>query len=248
MCTVTYIPRELGTFTLTHSRDESIKRVIASPPMKRMIGGVKHLFPVDPAGMGTWIGIAENGRAAGLLNGGKTGHTHAPPYKHSRGLIIPAYFNYSGFMEFYENYDFEGLEPFTLLAFEDGKIYEAVLDETGISFRELPADKPFIYSSSTLYSDKTRSNRNIRFLEWYFTGREIGRDAIFTLHKKFNFEDEADKSKVPPGHILRTVSITSVVHERESISMDYLDLVNDIRFVNQLALMPVTPVGPISLQ
>ena len=49
MCTVTYIPKENGDFILTQNRDEDIKRALATPPIERMINGVKHLFPVDPS-------------------------------------------------------------------------------------------------------------------------------------------------------------------------------------------------------
>lgn len=248
MCTVTYIPKEEGTFILTHSRDESIKRKIASPPIKRIINGMKHIFPIDPAGMGTWIGISENGRAAGLLNGGKKDHTHNPPYKHSRGLVIPEYFKFSGFMDFYENYAFDGLEPFTLLAFEDGTIYEAVLDEDGINYRTLPAEKPFIYSSTTLYTEKSRSARKMNFMEWYLLTRDVNQAEVLKMHNKFRFEDELDKSKVPGGHILRTVSITSVTHAANAMQMNYLDLVNDIGFRNELVINDVSREESLTLQ
>ena len=152
MCTVTYIPLGNSSFILTHNRDESVKRRIASPPVRSTINGMEHIFPVDPQGMGTWIGVSESGRVASLINGGKKAHSHAPPYRHSRGLVIPAYFRYSSFIEFFNDYDFKGLEPFTLLVFENGNIFETVLDEDQVQFRKIKPDKPFIYSSSTLYT------------------------------------------------------------------------------------------------
>jgi len=234
MCTVTYIPNDSGSFILTHNRDESIKRVIASPPLKKMIGGIKHIFPVDPQGMGTWIGASEQGRVASLLNGGHSGHKHNPPYKHSRGLIIPAYFKYPSFIDFYNDFDFTGLEPFTLLVFEGGQIFETILDESQVRYRELNPEKPFIYSSSTLYSENTRANRNIEFLEWYLLTENKNQKNILDFHKAHFFENEKDKSKVKGGHILKTVSITSISNSPDIVHFDYFDMVNDIHLWKSL--------------
>lgn len=238
MCTMTYIPQEEGKFILTHSRDESIRRGIASPPIKRMIGGIKHLFPVDPVGMGTWIGVSEYGRVAGLVNGAKKEHIHKPPYKHSRGRIILDFFTYPDFSGFIDNYSFDDLEPFTLIVFENGKIYEAILDGEGILKRELQPDKPFVYSSSSLYTEKSKHKRKVKFFNWYLQDMEKDQKSIFEFHKENLFDNEPDKSKVPGDHILKTVSITSVVNMTNEIDMNYLDLVNDIGFRNNLRLNP----------
>ena len=234
MCTVTYIPIEDDSFILTHNRDESIKRVIASPPMKKMIGGIQHIFPVDPKGMGTWIGASEQGRIACILNGGNEGHQHKPPYKHSRGLIIPEYFKYSSFIDFYNHFDFSGLEPFTLLIFEGGHIFETIMDEDQLQFRKLNSEKPFIYSSSTLYTQNTRADRNVDFLEWFFLTEDKNQRNILDFHKQHFFENEKDKTKVKGGHILKTVSITSITNSPELVKVDYFDMVNDIHFWNSI--------------
>ena len=93
MCTVTYIPLENGDFILTQNRDEDVKRPIATPPIDRTINGTKHLFPIDPQGKGTWIGISNTGRVASLLNGGTEPYKHQPPYRQSRGKVILDYIN-----------------------------------------------------------------------------------------------------------------------------------------------------------
>jgi hypothetical protein len=234
MCTVTYIPRGNSSFVLTHNRDESVKRRIASPPVSRMINGMSHLYPVDPEGKGTWVGISETGRVASLLNGGDQKHSHNPPYRHSRGLIIPEYFTYPSFIEFYYNFDFVGLEPFTLLVFEDGHIFETILNENGVKYRSLNPEKPFIYLSTPLYSRRSRDRKQDRFLEWYLANPAKGENDILEFHRENMFENETDKSQIPAGHILKTVSITSISHIPNDTEMFYLDLLNDINFRHSL--------------
>ena len=234
MCTVTYIPRDKGSFILTHNRDESVKRKIASPPVTRVINGMDHLYPVDPEGKGTWIGISETGRVASLLNGGDQKHTHNPPYRHSRGLIIPEYFNYPSFIEFFYSFNFNGLEPFTLLVFEDGHVFETILNENGVKYRSLNPEKPFILSSSPLYPERSRARKRDHFLEWYISNPVKQENDILEFHHQNIFEKEPDKSQIPAGHILKTVSITSISHIPYKTEMNYLDLVNDINFKHSL--------------
>lgn len=234
MCTVTYIPSNDNAFAITHNRDESITRLIASPPVRKIIGGVQHFYPVDMNSMGTWFGVSETGRVASLLNGGSKKHVHSPPYKHSRGSIIPDYFSYPAFLEFYRSYDFNGLEPFTLLIFEAGEIFELIVDEDRIEYRKINPDTPFIYSSSTLYPLESRLARRNRFQEWMKIGKETDQKSILEFHHDHIFEKETHKSKMIGGHILRTVSITSLLSTGSNLKLDYLDLLNDMQFSHSL--------------
>ncbi len=215
---------------LSHNRDESVKRRIASPPVRRSIEGVTHLFPVDPQGKGTWIAVSESGRIASLLNGGRRAHAHRPPYKHSRGLIIPAYLRYPSFTEFFSDFDFTGLEPFTMLVFEKGEVFEIVLDDDGARYRKINPDRPFIYSSSTLYTEMARNRKEEEFIRWYLANPYPTRNDHLAFQRGQIFEKEPDKSTIPPGHILKTVSITSIHHLQGEVKMDYYDLVNDLHF------------------
>lgn len=232
MCTVTYIPKGNDTFYLTQSRDESIKRAIASPPIRKKINGIYHIFPVDPEGMGTWIGTSETGRTASLLNGGSSPYSHNPPYRHSRGLIIMDYFSYADYDEFISKYNFENLEPFTLLVFEYGKIFELIHNENGIQSNSLDPSKAFIYSSTTLYSEERIHDKKLNFLEWYFYNEELDQSMILDFHRNYLYENEEDKSILPEGVILKTVSITSLSMSSSSSKVDYFDLVNDIHLWN----------------
>ena len=89
MCTVTIVPRGCG-FRLVCNRDERRDRPAATPPAVHHLQHGAAIYPVDPAGKGTWVGVNDTGLAAALLNrtaDGASTSAHAP--LRSRGVIIP---------------------------------------------------------------------------------------------------------------------------------------------------------------
>ncbi len=236
MCTVTYIPKADDAFILTHSRDEQVLRGIASPPVIRKINGIKHIFPVDPKGGGTWIGVGENNRVACLLNGGTKKHIPHPPYRHSRGLIIPDLFNYDSFSSFYSNYSFEGLEPFTLIVLENNQLFEIRLEEKIVRIKELERNIPHIYSSATLYSSELAHDRKLEFHEWLKTHEKTAQNEIIGLHSKFRYELLKTGKPVNNNAILKTVSTTSISKSKTKAEVLYFDRVNDMQLIRNMKL------------
>lgn len=89
MCTVTIVPVGDG-FRLGCNRDERRDRAPALPPAVHGLSPRTAIFPVDPAGPGTWVGVNDTGLAAALLN--RSTDSAAPldtSRRRSRGLIIP---------------------------------------------------------------------------------------------------------------------------------------------------------------
>lgn len=239
MCTVTYIPKGNDSFILTHNRDENIKRAIASPPLLKKINGINHIFPVDPNSGGTWIGLSENNRIACLLNGGQTKHTPQPPYRHSRGRIILDYFGYSDFDSFLKNYNFNQLEPFTFLIFENETIYELILNEKYIKVRNIDKNKPFIYSSSTLYSHDIKSKRQIEFYKWYEQNPDKKLEDILIFHSINKYENY--DNRIDGKNILKTVSTTSIFKKGENSSMNYFDHINNFHLQKSIEINSAIP-------
>ncbi|MBK6998312.1 MAG: NRDE family protein [Lewinellaceae bacterium] len=114
MCTVTYLPRPSG-FILTHNRDEAPSRSSQSIVREKTPGGKTLLFPRDTLAGGTWIATSREGRTACLLNGAFVLHKRELPYRRSRGLILLDFFDWENPDIFFERYDFERVEPFTML-------------------------------------------------------------------------------------------------------------------------------------
>ncbi|MCF8378413.1 MAG: NRDE family protein [Bacteroidales bacterium] len=234
MCTVSYIPLSDQSFVLTHSRDETIKRPISSPPMEKNAVNETVLYPIDPKGKGTWIGASRSGRMASLLNGGSHRHEFNPPYKHSRGLIIPEYFNHVNFEHFFNVYDFDGLEPFTLLIFEDNKIYKTVKSENDIKVSILDNSRPYMFTSSSLYPPETDHARRLDFNRWLPGKFQPTDQEILEFHKKHLFEYTKNVYRPDEGHIIKTVSITMIKNSKIGVEMDYYDLVNDMKLTKAL--------------
>jgi uncharacterized protein with NRDE domain len=237
MCTLTYIPKGRDEFILTHNRDESVRRPIASPPINREINGVEHIFPVDPKGMGTWIGISKTNRIACLLNGGLKKHKHKPPYRHSRGLVVLDYFRNPSFEAFYKTYQFNGLEPFTMIVYENGKLIELIHDEQFIRVKNLDPAKPHIYSSTPLYSKENMMIRREKLFSWYYQNAKINQNEIVNLHKSFLYELE--NNKLPVNEIIRTVSITSIDKLVKKADVAYIDMINDVHLKKSMRLSQV---------
>ncbi len=229
---LTYIPLENGRYILTQNRDESIMRPVATPPIKKRLGDLDVVYPVDPQGRGTWIGVSSEGRAAAILNGGSKKHQHKPPYRHSRGLIIPDFLRSPDFEKFYNGYDFSGLEPFTMLIFENGRIFEIIKEEKTLGYKELPATKPLFRLSYPLYPADSIDERSLAFYRWYYQQKDISPAQVFDYHYRDRYEMKHIPKYDTGRHILRTVSITQVQKGQNRFKMDYYDAVNDLHLFN----------------
>jgi len=83
MCTVSWRgSEEADAWEVFFSRDEKRERVKAESPEVRFINGVRCLFPRDPAGGGTWVGVNEYGVVACLLN------DYRVPFEYREGLSL----------------------------------------------------------------------------------------------------------------------------------------------------------------
>ncbi len=223
MCTVTYLPKSNG-FIITSNRDEAPNRVSALHPDVYFEDGVKLLYPKDPQGNGSWLALAEDERAVCLMNGGFEPHKRKDSYKHSRGLIVTRFFSYKNAADFIENYDFSGVEPFTLVIAEFGKLYELRWDETNYHLKEMDAKEPHIWSSTTLYTPEITAKREEWFAKWLKTNDQYIVDNIRKFHKFGGDGDHNNDLIMHRGDIISTVSITSIVMGTDNVEMIYEDL------------------------
>ena len=233
---ITYIPINESNFMLVHSRDESVLRPIATPPIKREINGLKHVFPVDPEGKGTWIGFSEKGTVAALFNSGTHAYKHDPPYKHSRGLIIPELFSYDSFDRFYEEFDHYGLAPFTLWVIEGNRFLEIKKDPENIQLEEINPLNPKLALSKNLYPDETEDIRRLELLKLYYDKGFVSKEEILKFHDRYRFESAPDKTVDTAPHILKTVSTTCIIKSPKMIDIDYFDKINDVKITNKLKI------------
>ncbi len=240
MCTVTYIPLQstsqkfetfgkvIGSnFLLTSNRDENTARTTAFLPEIFHINNKKVVIPFDPVGKGSWIAAEENGRTVCLLNGAFEPHLPQPPYRHSRGLIVTKYFNFRNLHDFTALFDFTGLEPFTLVVAEYGKLWELRWDFAKLNIAELNEHKPYIWSSVTLYSPDVRLQRAWLFTEWVaknYEALQLNTDLIFDFH--LNENSDIESIAINRNNVMQTVSTTAVKVENQSVALQYRDLIN----------------------
>lgn len=224
MCTVSYIPLGKNQFVLTSNRDESPSRSVQGLHREKK-DGQNLLYPGDTKG-GTWICASSDNRLVCLLNGAFARHKHRPPYAKSRGLVVKEYFDAKDAEDFFQNYDLEGIEPFTMVVWDMGKLYQIRRDLSKTYLTELDTAKPYIWSSSTLYDQTAKIKRQGWFDEWK-AKKEYTPASILHLHKTGGEGDKTIDFVMNCKNIVRTVSMTQVINNETSFSMAYHDLMND---------------------
>lgn len=228
MCTVTYLPIGPSGFILTHSRDEKSIRPAAQSPRTVNIGGRSVTFPQDPQGMGTWIAIGRRSSAADLtvclLNGAFVPHQPQPPYRHSRGIVVLDVFDYVSIDAFIQHYSFTGLEPFTLLLAETGRLTEVRWNGKRLFISEKDTKKTHIWSSVTLYAAEVVQERVRWFAQWQQQISYWSVAAIRTFHKTAGDGDARNSLRMNRQNQYFTVSLTSVISNGRQTEMIYEDL------------------------
>lgn len=201
-----------NSFILTHNRDEHHTRSVALMPQHDHIQSTEVIYPKDEQGGGTWFATSKNFTLC-LLNGGTRKHTQVPPYKHSRGLVILDFFRWNDVEQFKEFYEFDGLEPFTLLVIDHEKhqIHQFIKDVDAVLYETKDANETHIWSSTTLYNEEDRLKRREWFSRWVREQTSYSQDAILAFHKQ-KFDDEQQEGiLINRDSILFTVSLTSVL-------------------------------------
>jgi uncharacterized protein with NRDE domain len=224
MCTATYLPISNKHFILTHNRDEHIGRKIAELPASKILNGVTLTYPKDAEAHGTWILSSDSGYTLCILNGAIQKHVPNPPYAKSRGLIPLDFFLFEDVFDFADNYEFKGIEPFTLLIMHTHDVvhlYELLWDGKEVYLNELDASQPKIWSSVTLYSEADIIQREKWFNIWV-KENAFTSDNIRTFHRF----SPADKEGIIINRADQkiTVSITCVQKLSNNSEMHYSDL------------------------
>jgi len=208
MCTVTFIPDGRGSYHLTSNRDEHTGRARALPP--RRFGDVT--YPMDAAAGGSWVALKNNKEAGVLLNGAFVKHARRKNYRQSRGLVFLEIMRAVAPLRRWEELDLTDIEPFTLVLFVQGKLFECRWDGLCRHVRELEVNRPHVWSSVTLYDESARADREEMLASWY--GREeITTEGILGLHRRAAIQGRVS-----------TVSITTMRIGRRNARVRYVDM------------------------
>lgn len=239
MCTVTYLPYRSG-FILTHNRDEAPTR---SPKeiSREKIGDDILLYPRDTKAGGAWIVAAGSGKTACLLNGAFIKHTHEPPYRQSRGLLLLDFFKWPEPDDFFNRYVLDGIEPFTFLFFQPGTVCEFRWDGAQRYLKTLSATEPHFWCSPTLYPPEMQAKRENIFQNWLANNTRPDASSnilprtIYRLHLTGSLGDPENDYVMNRGNRVQTVSVTQVVCEAGVARMRYHDLLEAHRDLRQIS-------------
>ena len=240
MCTVTYIPQVQEGYILSSNRDENAARSPRNLTFEEA-GRQRLLFPRDTAAGGTWIALSDANRVVCLLNGAFEKHRHEPPYRRSRGIMVLDFFGFPSAEAFARNYDFEGMEPFTMVIVDAGQLSELRWDEKDVHFRLLDPQGYHIWSSTTLYPPPIQEKRNRWFAEWLEEREDFSLEAIQQFHFTGGDGDPYNDFIMDREGRVQTVSITNVVKTQEEFRMIYHDLLREQVTARQLGLRQAVP-------
>lgn len=226
MCTVTYVPQGKNHFILTSNRDEnsarSPKNITVTQDSQQRLA-----FPRDTAAGGTWIAISGKDKLVCLLNGAFVRHNRRPSYRPSRGLMVLDFFAFPKATHFFSQYQFEDMEPFTMIIYDQGQLFDLRWDEQQKHIRKLDIDHFHIWSSATLYGPEAQEKRIKWFNQWREAQKKYpSRENILDFHRHAGEGDPWNDVVMNRNGLVQTVSITSIEKTPATIDMQYHDLLN----------------------
>lgn len=224
MCTVSYLPLEEG-YILTSNRDEWNKRARALTPKAYHLFGQEITFPKDPQANGTWIAYSADFTLC-LLNGAFVKHQHKPPYRISRGLVLLDFFQYLSVDRYVAEYNFDGVESFTLIikSNTDKQLEELRWDGQHIHRNKLNNQETYIWSSATLYTDEVIQEREQWFSKWLTEHQVYKQEDIINFHRFAGKGDSNNDVIMKRDNGVQTLSISSIIMHQGKLNMSYLDL------------------------
>ncbi|MGN6490594.1 MAG: NRDE family protein [Agriterribacter sp.] len=235
MCTVTFIPNG-DHFFITSNRDEHNTRKPALAPARYHTNGTEMLYPQDGTAKGSWITVKANGDAAVLLNGAFIKHIPAPSYRLSRGLIFLELAKAASPLGRFNNIALNGIEPFTIILFENKQLYECRWDGNEKHQKELDASKPHIWSSVTLYNEHVTRERKQWFEDFLRQEQMVSQESIVRFHRFTGGNDPANNLVMNRNGKLSTVSITSVAINGKDAVMQYVDIAGNTEHLQTIDL------------
>lgn len=223
MCTVSFVKTKDGAI-ITSNRDEKTTRPVALPPKIHASDHKKIVFPEDPLSGGSWFTVDESGNTAVLLNGAKRRHIPAGNYRKSRGLILLEIIDSLSPLKHWTNMDLENIEPFTILLYQAGRLYLLRWDGHHRETTPLEADRDHILSSSTLYTEALQKQREQWFFDFMARNKAVSAEELLSFHCYTEKEDKENGLIINRENLLKTLSITQCVIQKNKADIHYLQL------------------------
>lgn len=234
MCTVSFVATN-DKIIITSNRDEHTLRPSAIPPQFYEINHHKLIFPRDPKAGGTWFVINESGTILVLLNGAHEKHQVQSSYRKSRGLIVLDLISSFSPKDCWTKIDLENIEPFTLVLFQSYLLFQMRWNGTEKETTPLDIKQNYIWSSSTLYASSIRDHRSIWFYDFLERNTKISETKMFNFHRNTEGENTENGLVINRDDILKTLSITQAVLEKNTIALLHHDLISNQDFLTSFS-------------
>ncbi len=235
MCTVTFV-RSGNKTIITSNRDEQVLRQ-ATEPRNYCINNKTIVFPKDPQAGGTWYAIDEQGNVLVLLNGAAEKHKWNPPYRKSRGLIVLDIISAKSPFAMWQEIDLDDIEPFTLVLFENQKLYQLRWDGKDKETVEKKPEENHIWSSTTLYPKAVREKRAGWFAKFMKFNAHPSAKDLYHFHQYTESGDHENGLVINRNNFLKTLSITQTVIHDNKVKMNYHDLTERKDFVHSFMIV-----------
>lgn len=224
MCTVTFIPNNQKAI-ITSNRDEKYWRSIALPPQPYPFKSGNIFFPKDEDAGGTWFAVHENGNTIVFLNGAFVKHEPNPPYRKSRGIILLDILDTDQSIQTsFSTIDLTHIEPFTAILFNQKQLFECRWDGKQKYQRMLNIQKPYIWSSATLYDENIIQKRENWFQQWLQNNPKPTQEDLLYFHQFTGDGDQHNDLCMNRDGKVSTVSITSLAFDDNEAKLQYIDL------------------------
>jgi len=241
MCTVSFIPLKNGVI-LTSNRDEHISRGIGQYPEFYMLDGRKLAFPKDAKAGGTWFISNEKGDTGVLLNGAFEKHIPIPPYRKSRGLVLPELFQETSPFEAMKQYDFSGIENFTIILWERVQLREIKWDGKKLKAKNHNPRQAHIWSSVTLYDNDMINERHGWFSNWIASQAHVTQQNILNFHSNTQTENKEFGLRISRNNKISTTSITSLCIQNQAAHFYHKDYIRNVESILEYDLVNVTQI------
>jgi len=231
MCTVSFVYSN-GQVIITSNRDEKVVRDNALAPKSYLINNKNIIFPKDSKAGGTWFAVSDEGTVIVLLNGASEKHQLKSSYRKSRGLIVLDLMATNSPILEWETIDLYGIEPFTMVLFQEEKLWQLRWNEIQKETVVLEATQNHIWSSSTLYSKEVRAKRANWFFNFMTSKKQASAEDLFHFHRYTEAKNQEHGLVINRNNILKTLSITQVVIDHNKVEIFYNDLISEKEYSN----------------
>ncbi len=227
MCTVSFLPLAKNGYILTSNRDEWSGRKTALAPAPCDHNGAKLYYPKDQEAGGTWMACNEKGQTLCLLNGAFGPHERKLPYRLSRGVMLLEVFTYPSPADFVANYNFNGVEPFTLVMIAGQnklELSELRWDGQQRHFSKKDQTQKHIWSSAMLYTKEVIQQRENWFKDWQEQNKEPRQEDILKFHCFTGVGDTGNDLIMSRENGVRTQSVTSILYDQAQHHITHRDI------------------------